>query len=150
MISGDEDFQQPYLDGKEGVERNLNSLRQLTADNSEQQQRLAKVEEVYQQWLTEAIDPPIDIRTQYGPGAMGLDQAAYIVKQGRGKQGMDQLRELMDAFIAERTKLVVGANRGCRHRCDAGLQHRDYWWSNCGVGGSYGRIPVSSSVGRPD
>lgn len=106
VISGDEDFQQPYLDGKEGVERNLNSLRQLTADNSEQQQRLAKVEEVYQQWLTEAIDPPIDIRTQYGPGAMGLDQAAYIVKQGRGKQGMDQLRELMDAFIAEEQNLL--------------------------------------------
>lgn len=106
VISGDEDFQQPYLDGKEGVERNLNSLRQLTADNPEQQQRLAKVEEVYQQWLTEAIDPPIDIRTQYGPGAMGLDQAAYIVKQGRGKEGMDQLRELMDAFIAEEQNLL--------------------------------------------
>ena len=107
VISGAEEFQQPYLDGKEGVERNLRSLQQLTSDNPEQQQRLAKVEEVYQQWLVEAIDPPIDIRTQYGPGAMGLDQAAYLVKQGRGKEGMDQLRQLMDAFIAEEQDLLV-------------------------------------------
>lgn len=107
VISGEEAFQQPYIDGKEGVERNLKSLRELTADNPEQQQLLQQLSEVYQQWLTEAIDPPIDIRTQYGPGAMGLDQAAYLVKQGRGKEGMDQLRALMDEFIAAEQELLI-------------------------------------------
>lgn len=107
VISGLDEDKQPIAEGKEGVARNLNSLKSLTADNPEQQKRLAKVEEVYQQWLTQAIEPPIEIRTQYGPGAMGLDQAAYIVKQGRGKEGMTQLRTLMDEFAAAEQQLLV-------------------------------------------
>jgi len=107
VISGEDNAKQPYIEGKEGVQRNLKSLRQLTSDNPQQQQRLAKVEEVYQQWLTEAVEPPIDIRTQYGTGAMGLDQAAYIVKQGRGEQSMEQLRSLMNEFAATEEQLLV-------------------------------------------
>ncbi|MGM0525368.1 MAG: methyl-accepting chemotaxis protein [Pseudomonadota bacterium] len=107
VLSGEDNAKQPYIEGKEGVERNLKSLRQLTSDNPQQQQRLAKVEEVYQQWLTDAVEPPIEIRTQYGTGAMGLDQAAYIVKQGRGEQSMEQLRSLMNEFTATEEQLLV-------------------------------------------
>lgn len=98
VISGNEEFLQPYIDAKKGVASNLKQLQQLTEDYPQQQQRLEQVSKVYQQWLSEGIDPAIDIRTNYGPGAMGLDQAAYIVKQGRGKEGMEQLRTLMSEF----------------------------------------------------
>lgn len=111
VISGNEDDLLPYQEGKEGVERNLKSLQQLTADNAGQQQRLEQVQSVYQQWLADGIEPPIEIRTQYGPGAMGLDQAAYIVKQGRGKAGMEQLRQLMEDFTAAEEQLLVARSQ---------------------------------------
>lgn len=106
IMSGYEEDQQPYLDGRQAVQENLQNLRQLRADNSEQSARLDQIEATYQQWLTEGIEPPVDIRTQYGPGAMGLDQAAYIVGQARGAEYKKQLQQLMQDFIATEQSLL--------------------------------------------
>lgn len=107
VISGNDEDKVPYDDGKAQLSQSWEQLKQLSQGSSAQLKRLEEFNELYQRWLEEAMEPVISIRLQYGPGAMGLDQAAYLVKQGRGREDMQAMRELMDSFITfERTQLT--------------------------------------------
>ena len=107
VISGNDEDKVPYDEGKAHLSKSWEQLKQLSQISSAQLKRLEEFNQLYQRWLEEAMEPVISIRLQYGPGAMGLDQAAYLVKQGRGREDMQAMRELMDSFIAfERTQLT--------------------------------------------
>ncbi|RUO80149.1 chemotaxis protein [Idiomarina tyrosinivorans] len=107
VITGNEDFLQPYVDGTAEVEKALANLKNLVKDSPKQLELLKKIEDEYQYWLTSAVEPPIEIRKSYGPGSLGLDQSAAIVAQGRGKAGMDNLREFVQQFTKTEKSLLL-------------------------------------------
>lgn len=106
VISGDDQDKVPYDEGKAELVELFERLKQLSQGSPAQLKRLEEFNNLYQRWLDEAMEPVVSIRMQYGPGAMGLDQAAYLVKQGRGREDMQAMWQLMDNFISfERTQL---------------------------------------------
>jgi PAS domain S-box-containing protein len=91
LITGEERYLQPYQAGVSQIYRHINSLKQLTADNPSQQQRVSAIESAIALKLTE-LAQTVKLRRE-----QGFEAAIQVVKSGRGKQIMDNIR----ASIAE-------------------------------------------------
>lgn len=106
LVTGDENFLQPYLTGKSEVEKNLQSLQQRTSDNALQQQRLTSIKQAYQRWLQEAIEPAVTKMKTAGTDAAQMNAAREFEAQGLGKQYMDQLRDKIEEFLQTERDLL--------------------------------------------
>jgi methyl-accepting chemotaxis protein len=102
IISGDDDFLAPYTTGKERFAASMQRLRALTDDQPQQQRLLSQIQEQYQNWLTNAVDPAMQIYRQRGD-----DAADAFIAEERGRQAMGQMRELFDRFEAHEQTLIV-------------------------------------------
>lgn len=91
LITGEQRYLQPYQAGVSQIYRQINSLKQLTADNPRQQQRVSAIESAIALKLAE-LAQTVKLRQE-----QGFDAAQQVVKSGRGKQIMDNIR----ASIAE-------------------------------------------------
>ncbi|MBD0314705.1 MAG: CHASE3 domain-containing protein, partial [Microcoleus sp. T3-bin5] len=91
LITGEQRYLQPYQAGVSQIYRQVNSLKQLTADNPRQQQRVSAIESAIALKLAE-LAQSVKLRQE-----QGFDAAQRVVKSGRGKQIMDNIR----ASIAE-------------------------------------------------
>ncbi|HVI51970.1 MAG TPA: CHASE3 domain-containing protein [Candidatus Sulfotelmatobacter sp.] len=87
LVSGDKAFLEPYLAGRSDFLDHLGKVRQLTADNPTQQDRLKALEGLSSQWQETVAAKEIALVEQ---GA--LDQARALEASGAGKQSMDGLR----------------------------------------------------------
>jgi CHASE3 domain sensor protein len=91
VITGREDFLEPYTGGAAGAGTALAQLRQLTADNPGQQQRLAEMTPLIEQRLA-GLRERIATRRDNG-----FDAAAKEMTLGGGKDVMDNIRRLVAA-----------------------------------------------------
>lgn len=106
IVTGQETSLDPLHAGKQQVSEFLQSLKQLTADNSRQQQRLQRLEQLYQNWLSQAIEPSIQM---YRDAQGDYEQIAAVLafeREGRGKASMDQIRQLLAEFLDEESQLL--------------------------------------------
>jgi len=101
VITGDEAFLEPYQTGSASVANVLKELRQLTADNPNQQKRLDAAEPLIAAKLAE-LKETIDLRRKGD-----LDATVKIVKGGEGKRYMDQLRRTLDEMDNEERGLLA-------------------------------------------
>jgi PAS domain S-box-containing protein len=89
ILTGDEAYLQPYQDAITRLDRQLASLKPLTADHPEQQRRLAILEQQARNRL-KIIRQTITLRQ-----TQGLEAAQQVVVLGEGKKVMDQIRQLV-------------------------------------------------------
>jgi len=116
IVTGSEDFLQPYHVGKKGAAEELAKLQQLTQDNPAQQAVLRKIEQQMQNWLNQVIEPEIaQMRAAAGEQAK-ISEVLASVRSGKGKVFMDSIRVELSRFIetertllAQRTASVVSA-----------------------------------------
>jgi methyl-accepting chemotaxis protein len=101
IITGDEAFLEPYQTGSASVANVLKELRQLTADNPNQQKRLDAAEPLIAAKLAE-LKQTIDLRRKGD-----LDDTVKIVKGGEGKRYMDEMRRILDEMDNEERGLLV-------------------------------------------
>jgi len=101
VITGDEAFLEPYQTGSASVANVLKELRQLTADNPNQQKRLDAAEPLIAAKLAE-LKETIDLRRKGD-----LDGTVKIVKGGEGKRYMDETRRLLDEMDNEERGLLA-------------------------------------------
>jgi CHASE3 domain sensor protein len=107
VITGDEAYLEPYHTGSAGVLSVIKELRQLTADNPNQQRRIDAAESLVNAKLAE-LKQTIDLRR-----AGNVDETVKIVKGGEGKRFMDDLRGILaDMENEERTLLKQRADEG--------------------------------------
>lgn len=90
VITGDPSYLAPYESALTAIPRTLNELRQLTADNADQQRRLASIEPLIAAKLAE-LKQTIDLRR-----AQGFDAALQVVTRNEGKSAMDQIRAILN------------------------------------------------------
>ncbi len=83
----------PYNAGKQRVRQHLDAAKTLTTLNPAQQERLQKLDQEQQNWLSTAIDPVIKLRREASDGNM--DSVVAAVQAGKGKAGMDAMRNLI-------------------------------------------------------
>lgn len=106
LVTGDEQFLQPYIDGKNEIEKNLQTLQQRTSDNRTQQQRLDNIKQAYQRWLQEAIDPAIAQMKAASNNPEQMNAARQFEAQGIGKKHMDELRTKTEEFLQTERELL--------------------------------------------
>jgi signal transduction histidine kinase len=101
IITGEDSFLQPYENGLDHVYLNLKDLRSFTADNPVQQRALVRLEPLVNERL-EVLRDRIQIRRQ-----RGLTAGVRAVREGPGKQLMDQIRIVIAEMKQEEDRLLV-------------------------------------------
>jgi CheY-like chemotaxis protein len=99
MLAGDESFLQPYVVSKPKVASNLAGLMKLVEDNPTQVDRLRTIQYQQQQWDLYAQEM-IRLRAANG-------DVTGPVKTGRGKTQFDEIRRLLDTFVAAEVRMRV-------------------------------------------
>lgn len=100
LLTGEERFLQPYLGAQEKVQQNLQELRNLTADNPRQQQRLDALKPVVDDDFA-VLKQEIDIRKNDG-----FQPALKVVQTGKAMQDMDEIRRIAGEMAQEEKDLL--------------------------------------------
>ena len=102
LVSGDTGFLAPYANGQKAFATALENVRTLTADNAEQQERLAAIEGFARQWREGVAEKEIAL--------MGMpsrqDDARRLAAAGAGKAVMDALRAKAREIVADEASLL--------------------------------------------
>ena len=101
VITGHDSYLEPYNNALRDIDVILRDLRELTADNPNQQERLDRLEPLIGEKLTE-LKATIDARR-----SDGFEAAQTIVNTDAGKQTMDEIRDLIDAMTQEEILLLA-------------------------------------------
>jgi CHASE3 domain sensor protein len=100
ILTGNDEYLEPYLNATAGVPKVVGDLRALTADSSAQQARIAEAVPLIDAKLGE-LKRTIDLRR----GA-GFEPALKVVQTNEGKKVMDDLRRVMTAMDQEERSLL--------------------------------------------
>jgi CHASE3 domain sensor protein len=100
VITGDDTFLEPYYSGTGSVAQIVKNLRELTADNPDQQKWLDEAEPLIAAKLAE-LKRSIDLRRN-----AGFESAMKLVHSGEGKRAMDDLRRVLGQMDAEERGLL--------------------------------------------
>ncbi|MGF6090407.1 response regulator [Pseudomonas sp. 18173] len=106
LLSGDEHFLDPYETAKPRIAVALNTLLELTADNTVQTDRLLRLQALQQEWASYA-QSMIDLQRSSG------DYRA-VVKAGRGKRLTDEIRKQFEEVIDTEQQLRTARNEDVR------------------------------------
>ena len=116
VMTGLDRYLEPHTNGVAQAEGSFQRLRQLTADNPNQQRRLDTVEQLIQQKFAE-LDQTIELRR-----TKGIDAALNVVLTDRGKIAMDQIRTVVAEMDKEETELLTIRDKEAHQRAD-GTEH---------------------------
>lgn len=105
-ITGDEKFLEPLNNGLIEFDKYFNRTKELTADNSKQQDRLQQLKDSQQKWLLVDVNEVIELRRQVAAGKRPMDEAVKFVQSARGKQYMDAMRALTSDMEKDETVLL--------------------------------------------
>src|SRR6266852_2156641 len=100
VITGDETFLEPYQTAVGSVHNVVKDLRQLTADNPNQQKRIDEAEPLIAGKLAE-LKQTIDLRRKGN-----LEDTTKVVRGGEGKKVMDDLRLVLAQMEREERDLL--------------------------------------------
>jgi methyl-accepting chemotaxis protein len=101
LLTGEERYLEPYLSGIKVADRDLQDLRQLTMDNSDQQKRIVALQSAVANKLSELAET-IALRRQKGERP-----AVEVVLTDKGKNAMDEARRIMAEMTASEDELLA-------------------------------------------
>ena len=99
ILTGDDSYLAPYREGTTGFESDLAVFARLTADNPHQQDRARSLQALFAEKQRE-LALTIALRRE-----RGLGPALAVIRTGRGKATMDQIRVLLQAADKEEDQL---------------------------------------------
>jgi methyl-accepting chemotaxis protein len=105
LLSGKEDFLEPYKAGEAAAYDRLAALKKTVDDNPKQVERLGRAEAVLREWQREVAEPNIALRRQVGLSKT-MDDIAERIGEARGKTYFDRFRGIMAEFQAEEKALL--------------------------------------------
>lgn len=97
VITGDEEFLDPYHSGIEQFPHLLEEERKLVSDNSVQLRDLNAIGKLVQEWNEKAAIPMIALRQQVS--LSNVD--AQLLSGGGGKGIMDNMRDIINAMVSD-------------------------------------------------
>ncbi|MEZ4528504.1 MAG: methyl-accepting chemotaxis protein [Desulfobacterales bacterium] len=99
LITGKDNFLEPYTTGKESITEIIEHLKNQVSDNSEQMKRLTNIEENIKSWIKKIALNGINKRKKVTAGTKKMEDVIFMVESGTGKQIMDDLRIKINEFI---------------------------------------------------
>jgi methyl-accepting chemotaxis protein len=106
VITGKDEFLEPYTAGKNEYDAKLAALKVLVSDNPAQVGRLTTIEEVVREWEKTVLSVQIATRREGAEGG-GKTAAEALVAKGTGKAFMDRTRIMMAEFQSVEDGLMV-------------------------------------------
>lgn len=106
MITGRDEYLEPYHAGKKAVETALKNGKHLTSDNPVQGGRWDKVSELKASWISKVAEPEILLRREVTTGAKTIEDIAKHLHEGDGKKIMDSIRAQIQLIIDEEQRLI--------------------------------------------
>jgi signal transduction histidine kinase len=101
LITGEENYLEPYNDAIRELPKELDDFQHLTSDSPTQQARITEMRAVLEQRLA-LLQQGIDLRR-----SGSKDMVRPLVLSGTGKVEMDHLRRIADEMEAEERKLLA-------------------------------------------
>ncbi|MEQ8348519.1 MAG: CHASE3 domain-containing protein [Sneathiellaceae bacterium] len=105
LLTGREDFLEPFNQGSARFAALVADLRETVSDNPAQVALLDEIKGTIEGWVGEVVEPMIELRREIGDAAT-MDDMARLVGEARGKQYFDQFRQIMADFSAEEEVLM--------------------------------------------
>lgn len=109
-ITGNDSFLEPFENGQKEFDESWNHVKNLTSDNSRQQEILNEIRSEQQNWLSGA-NANIQRRRQVETGELTIEDIVAEVKLARGKTYMDGIRsdikksmQIEEDLLEERAK----------------------------------------------
>ena len=106
VITGRDQFLGPFEAGEREFQSILAQLRQLTRDNPVQQRRLAEIQALHDQWLSEDINGYMALRRQVSAGTQPFDAVIERISAGGAKVKMDAMRRIFNDLQNEERALL--------------------------------------------
>lgn len=100
IISGSENYLEPYTEGLQTIQQTFERLERLTSDNVVQQAHLAELRPLKDQKLA-LMRESIELRK-----VRGMDSAQRFVLANSGKVAMDKMREIVRRMHGEEDRLL--------------------------------------------
>ncbi|MBF0195342.1 MAG: CHASE3 domain-containing protein [Magnetococcales bacterium] len=104
LITGDEDFLEPYRSGRLSLATSISDLSRLIQDDIGQLNTLAEIERIVSEWHLRIANPEIHLRYQINRGELPLIRVSEVVQKRIGKKLMDTVRQHINAFISHEQK----------------------------------------------
>ena len=105
LLSGKDEFLDPYKQGQENFAKQLAALRVTVNDNPAQVKLLDEIEANIEAWNKEVTEPAIEMRRNVGKG-LTLDDIAVQVGRALGKKYFDKFRGQIATFIQREASLL--------------------------------------------
>ncbi|MGG6102295.1 methyl-accepting chemotaxis protein [Pantoea allii] len=106
VVSGNDNFLAPFNSGKTAFDQKYSQLRSMTADNAEQQQRLASLLELHNS--VQGVDEQlIALRREVNSGKQPLETLTHFFQEGRDKAFMDRYRAIAAEFNGAEATLLA-------------------------------------------
>ena len=108
LVSGMENFLEPFVSGQAHFSAAMRDVKQLTADNPTQQERLASIDRHALTWRTTVAERAIALMRN----PLSQEEARRFEASGAGKASMDAIRTLVgEAIKMEHALLAVRARQ---------------------------------------
>ena len=100
LLTGLEPYLDPFIRGSREVDKAVDRVKELTADNARQQKRIDALRPLTAAKLA-VLQETIDLRR-----TKGLEAALEVVRSDRGKRVMDEIRALVAELATEERQLL--------------------------------------------
>jgi diguanylate cyclase (GGDEF)-like protein len=107
LISGQDEFLEPYISGKQAFFSELTELKKTVEDNPPQVKRLSKAEALIATWIEQITEPAIELRREVAAGNRTLAAVEQSVNQRKGKATFDAFRVVMSKFSEVEADLIA-------------------------------------------
>jgi methyl-accepting chemotaxis protein len=113
LLTGDETYLQPYTNAVGRIEAQQADVGKLTLGSEDQQRALEEIKPLIKKKLAE-LEQTIQLRKkdlvgkqEEGKQGDGYKDALKVVVSGKGKEYMDQIRDIVDPLTEKERKLLV-------------------------------------------
>ncbi len=105
LLSGKDDFLEPYTNGKKRFYERVSELKKTVSDNPAQVTLLEDIQENITNWQTNVTESAIDLRRTIGD-AKTMNDIADVIGKAKGKKYFDKFRGQVATFIERESKLL--------------------------------------------
>ena len=107
LITGKEEFLEPYSQGRIKFELLMAETKQLVIDNPAQVARLGIIDEQVKEWIKKAANPEIAMRREMNKNTVTIDNVTALIEEKTGKSILDNIRYEFDQFINTEKQLLL-------------------------------------------
>lgn len=105
-ITGKDTFLEPYNQGEIDFQEHIQKIKELTSDNSKQQQRIGDLLKDYQDWSKSESSSLISIRQKVDSNQGNITDVINFEMSQNGKKSMDDMRKLISDIQQEESSLL--------------------------------------------